>query len=128
MRYVYGDKQILFPTVYRWFTIFSFGQKSVKDAPYSGRPRSAATKSSQVVYPGSKKYMFEPYNKLNSINKIESIIEADARFTVRQLGQMTHLGLASVHFILKKILKVMKISALWIPHLLTDKKIRTRKW
>ena len=33
---------------------------------------------------------------------------------------MTNLGLASVHFIPKKILKVTKISARWTPNLLTD--------
>ena len=39
---------------------------------------------------------------------------------------MKHLGLVSVHFILKKILKVTKISAHWILHLLTDGQKRTR--
>ena len=51
---VCGDKQMSFCTVYRWFTKFSSGQESVKNAPYSG-PRSAVTKS--------------------NINKIKSIIE-----------------------------------------------------
>ena len=62
------------------------GQESGKDARYSGRPRSAVIKA--------------------NINKIKSIVEKDARFTVIQLSQMTNLGLASVHFILKKIVKV----------------------
>ena len=53
---VYVDKQMSFSTVYRWFTKFSSGQESVKDAPYSGRPRSAVTKS--------------------NINKIKSIMTA----------------------------------------------------
>ena len=79
---VYGDKQILFSTVYRWFTKFSSSPESVQDAPYSGRPRSAVT--------------------ISIITKIKSIIEKDAHFTVRQLAQMTNLGLASVHFTLKK--------------------------
>ena len=39
---------------------------------------------------------------------------------------MTNLGLASVHFILKRVLKVRKISARWIPHLLSDEQKRTR--
>ena len=51
----------------------------------------------------------------SNIGKIRSIIEKDARVTLRQLAQMTNLGLASVHFILKKILKVTKISARWNP-------------
>ena len=68
MRYyvVYVDKQMSFSTVYRWFAKPSFGQELVKDVPYSGRPRSAVTKS--------------------NINKIKSINEKDARFTVRQLA------------------------------------------
>ena len=89
-----------FSTVYWWFTKFGFGQESVKDAPYSGRPRSAVTKS--------------------NINKIKSIIEKDEHFPVRQLAKMTNLGFASVHFILKKVFKVRKISAHWSLHLLTD--------
>ena len=39
---------------------------------------------------------------------------------------MTSLGLASVHFILKQVLKLTKIGARWIPHLLTDEQKRTR--
>ena len=83
-----------------------FRQDSVEDAPYSGRLRSGGTKS------------------IN--NKIKYIIEKDVRFTVRQLVQMTNLGLASVHFILKKILMVTKISARWICYLLTNEQKRAR--
>ena len=88
---VYGDNRISFSTVYRLFKKFSSAQESVKDAPYSGRSRSSIIKS--------------------NINKIKSINEKDARGIVRQLVQMTNLGLASVHFILKTIIKVTKISA-----------------
>ena len=73
---VCGDKQMLFSTVYRWFTKFSSNQESVKDAPYSERTRSAVTKS--------------------NINNIKSIIEKDARFTVRQLAQMTNGFIISI--------------------------------
>ena len=58
---VYGDKQMLFFTVYRWFTKFSSSQESVQDAPYSGRPRSAVT--------------------ISIITKIKSIIEKDTHFS-----------------------------------------------
>lgn len=99
---IYGDKQMSFSIVCRQFTKFSSGQESVKDAPYSGRLRSAV-----------------------SSNKIKSIVEKDEHFTVRQRARMTNLGLASIHFILQKILKVTKISARWIPHLLTDEQKHT---
>ena len=98
--FVNGDKQMSFSTVYRWFTKFSSNQESIKDALYSGRPRTAVTKS--------------------NINRIKPIIEKNVRVTVRQLAKMTDLGLASVHFILKKIVMVTKISSCWIPHQLTD--------
>ena len=39
---------------------------------------------------------------------------------------MINLGLAFVNFILKKILKEAKVSAGWIPHLLTDEQKCTR--
>ena len=39
---------------------------------------------------------------------------------------MTNLLLARVYAILKKHLKVRKINARWIPHLLTDEKKKTR--
>ena len=39
---------------------------------------------------------------------------------------MTNLSLARVHGIFKKHLKVRKINARWIPHLLTDEQKKTR--
>ena len=39
---------------------------------------------------------------------------------------MTNLSLAGVHAILKKHLKVRKITARWIPHLLKDEQKKTR--
>ena len=42
------------------------------------------------------------------------------------LARMTNLSLARVHAILKKHLKVRKINAKWIPHLLTDEQKKTR--
>ena len=49
--------------------------RSTKLAPYSGRPRSAVTKS--------------------NINKNKSIIEKDTCFTVRQQAQITNYGLVT---------------------------------
>ena len=63
---VYEDKQMSFSTVYRWFTKFSSGQESVKDAPYSGRPRSAVTQC--------------------NINKIKSIIKKRYVFHCQTAG------------------------------------------
>jgi histone-lysine N-methyltransferase SETMAR len=73
-----------------------------QNAPKSGRPNSA------------------------SRNEIKNIIEGDARFTVRDIARKIGISLSTVHCILKKHLKVRKISARLVPHLLTDEQKRQR--
>ena len=86
--------------------LFVGGQQQLKDAARPGRPALTTTKG--------------------NIEKIQNILKTDARFTVRQLARMTNLSLARVHAILKKHLKVRKINARWIPHLLTDEQKKMR--
>ena len=50
----------------------------------------------------------------------------DARFTVCDIGQNVGISLSMVHLILKMHLKVPKIFARWVPHLLTDEQNRQR--
>jgi hypothetical protein len=85
---------------------FESGVECIKNAPKSGRPKFA--------FP----------NEI--VSKIKDIIEGDARFTVRNIARQVGISLSTVHFILKKHLKVNKISARWVPHLLTDKQKRQR--
>ena len=61
-----------------------------------------------------------------SFRKIKEIIEGDARFTVRDIARKVGISLSTVHLILKKRLKVRKIFARWVPHLLTDEQNRHR--
>ena len=93
-------------TVRQWKKKFESGVESIKNAPKSGRPKSASRK--EIVY------------------KIKEIIEGDARFTVRDIARKVGISLSMVHLILKKHLKVRKISARWVPHLLTDEQKRQR--
>ena len=79
---------------------FESGVESIKNAPKSGRPKSASRKE--------------------IVSKIKEIIEGDARFTVRDIARKVGISLTTVHPILKKHLKFRKISARWVPHLLTD--------
>ena len=72
----------------------------------SGRPKSASCKE--------------------IVSKIKEIIEGDARFTVLDIARKVGISLSTVHLILKKHLKVRKISARWVPHLLTDEQKRQR--
>ena len=84
---------------------FDSGVESIKNAPKSGRPKSASRKE--------------------IVSKIKEIIEGDARFTVRNIARKVGISLSTVHLILKKHLKV-RISARWVPHLLTDKQKKQR--
>ena len=56
---------------------------SIKNAPKSGRPKSASRKE--------------------IVSKIKEIIEGDARFTVRDIARKVGISLSTVHLILKKI-------------------------
>ena len=57
---------------------------------------------------------------------MKEIIEGDARFTVCDIAWKVGMSLSTVHFILKKHLKVRNIFARWVPHLLTDEQNRQR--
>ena len=89
-----------YDTVRRWKNEFESGVKSIKNAPKSGRPKYACPKE--------------------IISKIKEIIEGDARNTVRDIARKIGISLSTVQLILKKHMKVQRIFARWVPHLLTD--------
>ena len=93
-----------YDTVRRWKIKFESGVESIKNAPKSGRPKFASHKE--------------------IVSKIKEIIEGDGRFTVRGIARNVGISLSMVHLILKKHLKVRKIFARWVPHLLTDEQNR----
>ena len=102
----FGPSCVSYDTVRRWKKKFESGVESIKNALKSGRPKSASCKE--------------------IVSKIKEIIEGDARFTVWDIARKVGISLSTVHLILKKHLKVRKISARWVPHLLTDEQKRQR--
>jgi histone-lysine N-methyltransferase SETMAR len=94
----YGPSCVYYITVWQWKKKFEFGVECIKNAPKPDRPKSASG------------------NKI--VSKIKDIIEGDARFTVRYIARKVDILLSMFHFILKEHLKVKKISARWVPHLL----------
>ena len=93
----YGPSCVSYIIVLGWKKKFESGVESIKNTPKSGRPKSASHKE--------------------IVSKIKEIIEGDARFTVHDIAQKVGISLSMVHLILKKHLKVRKISARWMPHL-----------
>ena len=102
----FGPSCVSYDTVRRWKKKFESDVESIKNASKSGRPKSASRKE--------------------IVSKIMEIIEGDARFTFRDIARKVGISLSTVHLILKKHLKVRKISARWVPHLLTDEQKRQR--
>ncbi|XP_060080781.1 histone-lysine N-methyltransferase SETMAR-like [Ylistrum balloti] len=101
----YGPSCVSYYTVRGWKNKFESGVESIKNAPKSGRPKSASRKE--------------------IVSKIKEII-GDARFTVRDIARKVGISLSTVHFILKKHFKVRKIPARRVPRLLTDEQKRKR--
>lgn len=106
IKVVYGNTSLSYDTVRRWKKKFDSGLQSVENTPKSGRPKRATAKE--------------------NVAKVKEIIEKDARYTVRDIARMVGISLSSVQFILKKTLNVRKISARWVPHLLTDDQKKQR--
>ena len=102
----FGPSGMSYDTVRRRKKKFESGLGSIKNALKSGRPKSASRKE--------------------IVSKIKEIIEGDARFTVGDIARKVGISLSTVHLILKKHLKIRKISARWLPHLLTDEQKRQR--
>ena len=71
----FGPSCVSYDTVRRWKKKFESGVESIKNAPKSGRPKSASRK--EIVF------------------KIKEIIEGDARFTVRDIARKVGISLSN---------------------------------
>ena len=103
---VYGPSCVSYDTVRRWKKRFESGVEFIKNAPKSGRPKSVSRKE--------------------IVSKINEVIEGGARLTVHDIALKVGMSLSTVHLILGEHLKDRKISARWVPHLLTGEQKRQR--
>ena len=53
------------------------------------------------------------------IEKVENSVATDARFTTRHIAKCAGISAGAAHTILRCDLKMRRISARWIPHLVT---------
>jgi histone-lysine N-methyltransferase SETMAR len=82
------------------------GRTNVKDDPHTGRQISATSEK--------------------DINTLKVIVDKDARCTVEEISDISGLSAPYVFSILNKKLKLKKVCARWIPHLLTSDQKRER--
>lgn len=85
--------------VFKWHARFRDGRDSIQDDPRCGRP--SVVKSSMV-------------------GKVRDIVKEDRRVTVRYIAVELGVSPSVIHEILTKELNMSKVSARWVPRLLTD--------
>ena len=97
---VHGQNEVSYATITRWVKKFKSGCDSINNAPKSGRPCSATSN--------------------NMVKKVCDVVKSEARLTVNQIADIVGISVASVFRIIKRNLKMRRITARWIPHLLSD--------
>ena len=102
----YGGSAPSYATTKRWVSEFKHGRESLKDSDRCGRP---------VIV-----------NTPEMISKVLEMIMLDRRFTTRHIAETLRLSHTTVHQILIKDLQMRKVSARWVPHLLTPEQKHIR--
>lgn len=106
MANVYGDEAPSYATVKRWAAEFKRGRNSVLDDPRSGRPSTAVNQE--------------------NIDKIQALVHADRRIKVREISASTGLAKPQISEIMHHHLNLSKLSARWIPKILTEQNKQKR--
>ncbi|GFR86864.1 histone-lysine N-methyltransferase SETMAR [Elysia marginata] len=96
---VYAEKCPNYSKVTHWVRKFKSGFLSVMDEHREGRPPSVVTEK--------------------NVSTVKKPIIQDRRITVKQLAFETKISIGSVETILHDHLNLNKVSALWVPRLLT---------
>ena len=104
---VYGDSSPSMATVKNWFNEFQRGRTSVFDEPRPGAPKTATMEE--------------------NVTKIHDLVLADRRLKVREIAETVGISKDRVGHILPEILGMRKLSARWVPRLLTPDNKRNRE-
>ena len=90
---------LFFSSATRWCKKFKSGVDSVEDAPHARRPKTA---TSQKI-----------------VEKVTNLVATDARSTTRHIAKCVGISVGAAHTILRRDLKMRRISVRWIPNLIT---------
>lgn len=96
---VYGGSSPSYATVKNWVKDFKFGRESVEDMGHDGRPVEVLTSETIAV--------------------IEEEVLSDRRLKVREIAARLGLSKTSVHRAMQDHLHMSKVSARWVPKLLS---------
>lgn len=93
-------------TVRKWEFLFKRGRLSVEDDPRAGAPKCATNDE--------------------NIDAVHSIVMNDRRVTITHIAETLSISSASIWRILSTELHMKKLSARWVPRMLTADQMRTR--
>lgn len=99
METVYGEQCPSKSMIYKWHGLFKHGRESIEDDPRSGRPVEATTS--------------------NIVEKVEKIVLEDTRLKKKQLSALVGVSDTTILRILHDHLGMTKVSARWVPRMLT---------
>lgn len=91
------DSAPSFSTVDKWVREFKCGRTSVKDAPRSGRPKSATTPE--------------------IVEKVHAMVSKDRRLKTSEIAEAVNISKERATYILNEELAMKKLSARWLPRL-----------
>jgi len=101
-----GDDAPALSTVYKWTAEFKRGRESLEDDPRPGRPTTATTP--------------------DNIDRVHHLVMGDRRLTISQIASDVGISRERVEHILHNELGMSKVSARWVPRLLTPNQKHTR--
>jgi len=93
------DCALPYSTVARWCKEFKLGRTSIEDEHRKGRPSTSHTGE--------------------NVKKVEDLVLADQRVTIRHLAEVTEISYGSIQRILSDKLHMNKVSAGWVLKMLT---------
>ena len=108
---VYSYDALAYSTVRQWVRQVKEGREDIEDEARSGRPKSASTSGTIAI--------------------VEELINDDPHLSVIEIAETVDISTGAVHHILHDVLNLRKVSARWIPKLLTkdqkNKECRVQK-
>ena len=93
-------------SIFRWSRDFKKGKSGISDGRGKATPRQTNTKK--------------------NIDAVKALIDRDCRISIEEIAESVGISSGSVWNILHNDLGLRKLSARWIPHILTDENKRVR--
>lgn len=100
MKTAFADEAMSRARVFEWFRRFKEGRESADSDPRSGRPSTSRNE--------------------NMIARVNALVRSDRRLTVREIAEECEISTGSCDEILREDLNMHRVSAKFVPRLLTE--------